>query len=184
MSPDRRDHPRAQDSSPRHLGRGTGTAVPAAGPHRAAPLVHQPAAADPHLRHQPARPGRAAHVAGAPVRAMIPIPNTTGNVTVTFGALSYAGTLRITVVVRSQPGTGRGRAHGRPAPGPRQRGPLTGAAEAGCPCLRRSRAACAAHAHIIPIWTLPLALHSAAPLAQITGGYTRYPFQIRPGCVA
>jgi diacylglycerol O-acyltransferase len=36
--------------------------------------------------------------AGAPVRAVIPIPATTGNVTVTFGVLSYAGTLRITVV--------------------------------------------------------------------------------------
>lgn len=29
---------------------------------------------------------------------MIAIPNTTGNVTVTFGVLSYAGTLRITVL--------------------------------------------------------------------------------------
>ena len=37
-------------------------------------------------------------LAGAPVRALIAIPNTTGNVTVTFGALSYAGTLRITVL--------------------------------------------------------------------------------------
>lgn len=36
--------------------------------------------------------------AGAPVRAVIPIPNTTGNVTVTFGVLSYAGTLRIAVL--------------------------------------------------------------------------------------
>jgi diacylglycerol O-acyltransferase len=36
--------------------------------------------------------------AGAPVRTVIPVPNTTGNVTVTFGALSYAGTLRITVL--------------------------------------------------------------------------------------
>jgi diacylglycerol O-acyltransferase len=36
--------------------------------------------------------------AGAPVRAVIPIPNTTGNVTVTFGVLSYAGALRITVL--------------------------------------------------------------------------------------
>jgi diacylglycerol O-acyltransferase / wax synthase len=36
--------------------------------------------------------------AGAQVRAVIPIPNTTGNVTVTFGALSYAGTLRITIL--------------------------------------------------------------------------------------
>ena len=36
--------------------------------------------------------------AGAPVQAVIPIPATTGNVTVTFGVLSYAGTLRITVV--------------------------------------------------------------------------------------
>ena len=31
------------------------------------------------------------------MRAVIAIPNTTGNVTVTFAALSYAGTLRITV---------------------------------------------------------------------------------------
>jgi hypothetical protein len=36
--------------------------------------------------------------ARAPVRAVIPVPNMTGNVTVTFGVLSYAGTLRITVV--------------------------------------------------------------------------------------
>ena len=35
---------------------------------------------------------------GAPVRAVIAIPSTTGNVIVTFGALSYAGTLRITVL--------------------------------------------------------------------------------------
>lgn len=45
--------------------------------------------------HGPAQPltfGR------APVQAVIPVPNTTGNVTVTFGVLSYAGTLRITVV--------------------------------------------------------------------------------------
>jgi hypothetical protein len=32
------------------------------------------------------------------VRAVVPIPNTTGNVTVTFGVLSYAGTLGITVL--------------------------------------------------------------------------------------
>ena len=37
-------------------------------------------------------------IGGAPVRAIIPIPSTTGNVTVTFGAASYAGTLRITVL--------------------------------------------------------------------------------------
>jgi hypothetical protein len=35
---------------------------------------------------------------GAPLREVIAIPSTTGNVTVTFGALSYAGTLRITVL--------------------------------------------------------------------------------------
>jgi len=35
---------------------------------------------------------------GAPVRAIIPIPSTTGNVTVTFAAASYAGTLRITIL--------------------------------------------------------------------------------------
>lgn len=40
--------------------------------------------------------------AGAPVRAVIPVISTTGNVTVTFGALSYAGTLRISVL--SDPG--------------------------------------------------------------------------------
>ena len=36
------------------------------------------------------------------MRAVIPIPATTGNVTVTFGALSYTGTLWITVL--SDPG--------------------------------------------------------------------------------
>jgi hypothetical protein len=36
--------------------------------------------------------------AGAPVRAVIPIPATPGNVTITFGVLSYAGMLRITAV--------------------------------------------------------------------------------------
>jgi diacylglycerol O-acyltransferase len=35
---------------------------------------------------------------GAAVRAIIPIPSTTGNVTVTFAATSYAGTLRITIL--------------------------------------------------------------------------------------
>jgi WS/DGAT/MGAT family acyltransferase len=35
---------------------------------------------------------------GAAVRAIIPIPSTTGNVTVTFAAASYAGTLRITIL--------------------------------------------------------------------------------------
>jgi hypothetical protein len=39
---------------------------------------------------------------GALVDQVIPVPSTTGNVTVTFGALSYAGTLRITVL--SDPG--------------------------------------------------------------------------------
>lgn len=36
--------------------------------------------------------------AGARVQAVIPIPNTTGNVPVTFAALSYAGTLWLTVL--------------------------------------------------------------------------------------
>jgi WS/DGAT/MGAT family acyltransferase len=36
--------------------------------------------------------------AGATVRAIIAIPSTTGNVTVTFAAASYAGTLRITIL--------------------------------------------------------------------------------------
>jgi hypothetical protein len=35
---------------------------------------------------------------GAAVRAIIAIPSTTGNVTVTFAAASYAGTLRITIL--------------------------------------------------------------------------------------
>ena len=35
---------------------------------------------------------------GAAVRAIIPIPTTTGNVTVTFAASSYAGTLRVTIL--------------------------------------------------------------------------------------
>jgi len=45
--------------------------------------------------HGPAEP---LTFAGAPVQAVIPIPNMTGNVTVTFAALSYAGTLRITIM--------------------------------------------------------------------------------------
>lgn len=43
-------------------------------------------------------PGQPLTFAGAPVRAIIPIPATTGNVTVTFAALSYTGTLLITVL--------------------------------------------------------------------------------------
>ncbi len=35
---------------------------------------------------------------GAAVRAIIPIPTTTGNVTVTFAASSYTGTLRVTIL--------------------------------------------------------------------------------------
>ena len=47
-------------------------------------------------------PGEPLIFGGAPVRAVIPVPSTTGNVTVTFAALSYAGVLRITVM--SDPG--------------------------------------------------------------------------------
>jgi WS/DGAT/MGAT family acyltransferase len=43
-------------------------------------------------------PGQPLTFAGAPVQAIIPIPSTTGNVTVTFAALSYAGALLITVL--------------------------------------------------------------------------------------
>lgn len=35
---------------------------------------------------------------GAAVRAIIPVPSTTGNVTVTFAAISYAGTLCVTIL--------------------------------------------------------------------------------------
>jgi len=43
-------------------------------------------------------PTQALTFAGARVQAVVPIPNTTGNVPVTFAALSYAGTLRLTVL--------------------------------------------------------------------------------------
>jgi diacylglycerol O-acyltransferase / wax synthase len=43
-------------------------------------------------------PAQPVTFAGAPVRAVIPLPNTTGNVPVTFGVLSCAGTLWISVV--------------------------------------------------------------------------------------
>ena len=43
-------------------------------------------------------PERLLTFAGTPVQAVIPITSTTGNVTVTFAALSYAGTLLITVL--------------------------------------------------------------------------------------
>lgn len=35
---------------------------------------------------------------GLPVQPVIPLPATAGNVTVTFGVLSYAGTLRLTLL--------------------------------------------------------------------------------------
>jgi diacylglycerol O-acyltransferase / wax synthase len=43
-------------------------------------------------------PGQPLTFAGAPVQTIIPITSTTGNVTITFAALSYAGTLLITVL--------------------------------------------------------------------------------------
>jgi hypothetical protein len=43
-------------------------------------------------------PAQSFTVAGAPLRAVIPIANTAGNVPVTFAALSYAGTLWLTVL--------------------------------------------------------------------------------------
>jgi hypothetical protein len=43
-------------------------------------------------------PAQPVTFAGARVREVIAIPATTGNVTVTFAALSYAGTLLITVL--------------------------------------------------------------------------------------
>jgi diacylglycerol O-acyltransferase / wax synthase len=85
-------------AAPRHVGGAARTAVPAAGRHRLLRwffnrqrLIHTFAT---NLRG-PAEP---LTFASAPVRAAIAIPNTTGNVTVTFGVLSYAGTLRITVL--------------------------------------------------------------------------------------
>jgi diacylglycerol O-acyltransferase / wax synthase len=47
-------------------------------------------------------PGQPLTFAGVPVQAVIPVPNTTGNVTVSFAVLSYAGSLVITVL--SDPG--------------------------------------------------------------------------------
>jgi hypothetical protein len=47
-------------------------------------------------------PERPLTIGGAAVRAIIPVPSTTGNVTVTFAAASYAGTLRVTIL--SDPG--------------------------------------------------------------------------------
>jgi len=96
--PDRRDHPAAQDRRQTHLGSAARAAVPAAGPHRAAALVHQPPAAGAHLRHQPARAGAAAHLRRRPAARGHPNASTAGNVPVTFAALSYAGTVWLTVL--------------------------------------------------------------------------------------
>jgi hypothetical protein len=159
-----------KDNSPRHVSGDTGTAVPAAGPHRAAPLVHQPPAADPHLRHQPARPGRAAHVRRCPGAGGDPHPEYHRQ---RDHRLRRAVLRRDTAdhrAVRSQPGARRGRADGRPAPGPEQHGPLTGAADGRLPpAFVEAEHAYAAHAHIVSIWTRPLALHSAPALVQIGG---------------
>ena len=75
------------------------------------------------------------------MRAVIPIPATTGNVTVTFGVLSYAGTLRITVVSDPSrvPDVAVLTAALRRELG--SAGPLTGAPDGRlppAPCLRRS----------------------------------------------
>ena len=43
-------------------------------------------------------PAQPLTLAGAPLRAIIPIANTAGNVPVTFAALSYTGTLWLTVL--------------------------------------------------------------------------------------
>jgi WS/DGAT/MGAT family acyltransferase len=43
-------------------------------------------------------PGQPLTLAGAPVQTIIPITSTTGNVPITFAALSYAGTLLITIL--------------------------------------------------------------------------------------
>ena len=53
---------------------------------------------------------------GAAVRAIIPIPSTTGNVTVTFAAASYAGTLYITILSDPCPHARRPRPSRRPPP--------------------------------------------------------------------
>jgi hypothetical protein len=91
--------------------------------------------------------------AGAPVRAVIPTPATTGNVIVTFGVLSYAGTLRITVLsdpsrvpdVAVLTAALRRDWAARPA----DRRGLGSAA----PASVEAEHACAAHAHIVPLCT-------------------------------
>jgi hypothetical protein len=91
--------------------------------------------------------------ASAPVRAAIPTPATTGNVIVTFGVLSYAGTLRITVLsdpsrvpdVAVLTAALRRDWAARPA----DRRGLGSAA----PASVEAEHACAAHAHIVPLCT-------------------------------
>ena len=96
-NPDGPDHPRAQVACPRRLGRPVRAGVPVAA--RTGLLRW-------FTRHQRAvqtfvtnlrGPQDPLTFGGATVRAIIPIPSTTGNVTVTFAAASYAGTLRITI---------------------------------------------------------------------------------------
>ena len=161
-----------------------GTTVPAAGPHRTAPLVHQPPAADSHLRHQPARPGRAAHLRRCPGARADPHPEYHWQ---RHRHLRRAVLRRDTAdhhPVRPQPDAGRDRADGRPAPGTGQRGPLTGAADRRVPIASvEAEHACAAHAHIVPIWTLPLAPHQAAALAQVRRLFARAPHEGWPHSV-
>ena len=62
-------------------------------------------------------PAQPLTLAGAPLGAIIPIANTAGNVPVTFAALSYAGTLWLTVLSDPAHDTRRGNADHRPATG-------------------------------------------------------------------
>ena len=115
------------------LSGGPGTAVPAAGPHRAAPLVRQPPAADPHRRHQPARPGRAAHLRRCPGTGGDPHPEYDRQRDRHLRRAVLRRDAADHRPVRSRPDAGRGRADRRPAPRTRQRGPLTGAADGELP---------------------------------------------------
>ena len=97
--PDRRDHPRAQDARPAAprppcSGRCSGC-WPPPGCCAGSSTASGWSTPSPPTCAGPPEP---LTLAGAALGAVIPIPNTTGNVTITFAALSYAGTLRITVL--------------------------------------------------------------------------------------
>jgi hypothetical protein len=79
------------------LSRVAHSGVPDPGDARCPALAHRAPASGHHFRHNLRGPGAPVSFLGSAVSEVIPVNAVTGNVAVAFAALSYAGTLTITV---------------------------------------------------------------------------------------